>query len=234
MAACGEHRSTVIEVGPGRGSLTAHLLRRVDRLIAIEIDPGLATLLRDRFAGETRLTIVEGDALHQDFREWAPDAVCGNLPYYAATPILERAVRLGIPAVGLIQKEVADRLIAAPGTREYGYLTCSMALYADARYLFTVKPGSFQPPPKVDSAVVSLTPNHNLAGLQVEEAPFLKFLGMCFRQKRKTLRNNLSGAYPREWLEALPEASLRAEQCSLAELASLYQNLTNAPLQPSL
>ncbi len=205
--------------------MTEHLLRRVDRLIAIEIDPELTAALRARFAGEPRLTLIESDALKQDFREWAPDVVCGNLPYYAATPILERAARLGVRTVGLIQREVADRLTAQPGTREYGYLTCSIALYADVKCLFGVKPGSFQPPPKVDSAVVRLDPHQRLAELQVEAQPFLAFLAACFHLKRKTLRNNLSGTYGREILDSLPQSSQRAEQCSLAELAALYRQL---------
>jgi 16S rRNA (adenine1518-N6/adenine1519-N6)-dimethyltransferase len=227
-AACGEHAGTVIEIGPGRGALTTHLLARADRLIAIEIDPELAAGIRVRFAGEPRLTVIEGDALKQDFREWAPDVICGNLPYYAATPILERSVRLGVRTVALIQREVADRLTAQPGTREYGYLTCSVALYAQARFLFGVKPGSFQPPPKVDSAVVAFEPNTQLAALGVDAQPFLSFLAACFHLKRKTLRNNLAGQYGREVLDALPEASLRAEQCSLEALAALYRRLNPA------
>lgn len=225
VAACGEHASTAVEIGPGRGALTAHLLARVDRLIAIEIDPELLATLRERFSGEPRLTLIEGDALRQNFSEWNPDVVCGNLPYYAATPILEKSVRLGIRTVALIQREVADRLTAEPGNREYGFLTCSMALFADAKYLFAVKPGSFSPPPKVDSALIRFEPNNRVSELQVEPAPFLSFLAACFHMKRKTLRNNLSAQYLREALDAQPESSLRAEQCSLNVLAALYLRL---------
>lgn len=219
---------TVIEIGPGRGALTTHLLNRCNCLIAIEIDSDLAAGLRTRFAAEPRLTLIESDALHQEFREWSPDVLCGNLPYYAATPILERAVRSGIRTVALIQREVADRFVAKPGTREYGYLTCSTALFADAKYLFGVKPGSFQPPPKVDSAVVSFQPNLRKAELQVPEQPFLSFLASCFHMKRKTMRNNLAGTYSREVLDGIPESSQRAEQMSLEELAAFYRRLNPA------
>ena len=225
VAACGDRVPTVVEIGPGRGALTAHLLAHADRVVAIEIDPDLLSSLRVRFADEDRLTLIEGDALKQNFQEWRPDVVCGNLPYYAATPILERSVRLGIPTVALIQREVAERIVAKPGTREYGYLTCSLALFADAKQLFAVKPGSFQPPPKVDSAIIRLQPNQRLAELQIDERPFLTFLAACFHLKRKTLRNNLAGDYSRAVLDSRPESSQRAEQCSLDELAALYRRL---------
>lgn len=225
VAACGDHAGTVIEIGPGNGALTEHLLRRVDRLIAIELDQDLAAGLRLRWAAEPRLTIVRGDALNQDFAIWEPEVICGNLPYYVATPILARAVRSGAPCVALIQKEVASRIAARPGSTDYGFLTCEIGLFAEPRLLFTVKPGSFRPPPKVDSAVIRLTPRALSAELQVDPDAFLRFLSACFRHKRKTLRNNLAEAYPVDRIERLSAGSLRAEQCSLEELAAIYRDL---------
>ncbi len=225
-AACGEHAGSVVEIGPGTAALTEHLLPRVDRLIAIEIDPDLARELRDRYAHEPKLTVIHADALEQDFSLYAPDVICGNLPYYVATPLLERAARVGVPTVALIQKEVAERITAHPGTRDYGFLTCQIALFAEAKYLFSVKPGAFRPPPKVDSAVIRLNPRHRAPELGVDAEAFLRFLSECFRLKRKTLRNNLSATFPRERFDGMPQADLRAEQCSLADLAIIYRRLT--------
>ena len=225
VAACGEHPGTAVEIGPGQGALTEHLLQRADRVIAVEIDPEMIGVLAARFPVESKLTILKGDALDQDFAAWQPDVICGNLPYYAATAILLRAVRTGVRTLGLIQKEVAERITAKPGTREYGFLTCDVALFADARMLFQVKPGAFRPPPQVDSAVIALEPNMRAASLAVDVEPFRHFLSLCFQHKRKTLRNNLSGEYAREALAELPLASKRAEQCPLEELADLFRHL---------
>ena len=151
--------------------------------------------------------------------------MAGNLPYYITSPILERAVRAGAPrSVFLIQKEVAQRLAAHPGERDYGYLTVKTALFADVRLLFDVKPGAFRPPPKVDSAVVLLTPHGRDYGIADREG-FLKFLSHSFRQKRKTLRNNLFGEYGKERIDAWPEAGLRAEQLSLEKFAELFRRI---------
>jgi 16S rRNA (adenine1518-N6/adenine1519-N6)-dimethyltransferase len=226
-ATCGDHIGTVVEIGPGRGALTRCLLPRADRVIAIELDPALVTYLETEFAAEPRLTIVSGDALDQDFAAFGADVICGNLPYYVATPILERVSRAGVPAVALIQKEVAERITAQPGSRDYGFLTCNVALFAQAKYLFTVKPGAFRPPPQVESAVIRLQPHPCAAELGVPEAPFLKFLSTCFQYKRKTLRNNLAGNWPREALDALPVTSQRAEQLALTDLAALYLSLVS-------
>jgi 16S rRNA (adenine1518-N6/adenine1519-N6)-dimethyltransferase len=126
--------------------------------------------------------------------------------------------------VFLIQKEVAERLVAKPGEREYGYLTVRTALFADARLLFEVKPAAFHPPPKVDSAVVLLEPRAHDLGLPDRDA-FLRFVARCFRQKRKTLRNNLAGYYGKELVDAWPEASLRAERISLEGFAEMFRRV---------
>ncbi len=222
-AACPTGEDLVIEIGPGRGALTEKLLRRAARVVAIEIDPTLVEHLRTRFAGEPRLEIVRGDVLSTGLARWGPAPIAGNLPYYITSPILEKAIRLDVPRiVFLIQKEVAERLIASPCHREYGYLTLQTALFADARLLFEVKPGSFRPPPQVDSAVVLLTPHARDLGVGDREA-FLRFLGQCFRQKRKTLRNNLAGIYGKDTIDAWPEAGLRAEQVALEQFAEMFR-----------
>ncbi len=223
-AACGDRAARVVEIGPGKGALTAKLLPRADRVIALEIDAGLVEVLRARFAGEPNLTIEYADALTTDFAALRPSVIVGNLPYYAATAIMERT--LAFPCVYLIQKEVALRLAAAPGDRDYGYLSVRTQIQARVELLFEVKPAAFHPPPKVDSAVVRLTPRDRSADLEIGDASdFLRFAAMCFRQKRKTLRNNLTPCYPKASVDALPQAGQRAEQLSLEDLAALYRAL---------
>ena len=223
VAVCPAGEDLVIEIGPGPGALTERLLRRAARVVAIEIDATLVDRLRTRFAGEPRLEIVHADVLVTDLAQWGRAPIAGNLPYYITSPILEKTVRLDVPRiVFLIQKEVAERLIATPGHREYGYLTLQTALFAGTRLLFEVKPGSFRPPPQVDSAVVLLTPHWRDLGVGGREA-FLRFLSQCFRQKRKTLRNNLAGIYGKEAIDPWPEAGLRAEQLTLEQFAEMYR-----------
>jgi 16S rRNA (adenine1518-N6/adenine1519-N6)-dimethyltransferase len=224
-AVCPEGEELVIEIGPGKGALTEKLLQRSGRVIAIELDPLLVDYLRHKFEGETRLKVIHADVLHTDLAQWGPAPVSGNLPYYITSPILEKSVRAGAPrSVFLIQKEVAQRLVAQPNQREYGYLTVQTALFADTKMLFDVKPGAFKPPPKVDSAVILLTPHPRDYGIADREA-FLKFLSHSFRQKRKTLRNNLFAVYGKEAVDSWPEAGLRAEQIPLDKFAELFRRL---------
>jgi 16S rRNA (adenine1518-N6/adenine1519-N6)-dimethyltransferase len=213
----------VVEIGPGRGALTERLLPGVAHLTAIEIDPELITHLQSRFSAAPNLELIQGDALEADLTASHPDLIAGNLPYYVATPLIERTVRLGLPGVFLIQKEVADRFTAVPGTRDYGYLTLQTQLFAHPKLEFTVPPGAFKPVPKVDSAVISLTPHPRAAGLGIADPDaFLRFLSAAFRQKRKMLRNNLREAYP---IDGQPEAQLRAEQLPLEQFAALWHRL---------
>jgi 16S rRNA (adenine1518-N6/adenine1519-N6)-dimethyltransferase len=224
-AACPEPAGTVIEIGPGPGSLTEALLPRTRRLIAVELDSGLAAALRLRHAGDGRFTLVEGDILQTDLTPYAPAVVCGNIPYYITSPIIGHVLGLGanlLRAVFLVQREVALRLAAAPRSRDYGYLSVATQFRARVEVLFTVKAATFRPPPKVDSAVVRLTPHEGPPAADPEAFP--RFAAACFRHKRKTLKNNLSAAYPA--IAALPEASLRAEQLPIEALLDLYARLT--------
>ena len=219
----------IIEIGPGRGALTEKLLGRADRVIAIEIDGELVDALREKFRDEPRLTLVHADALETDLGQWGATAVAGNLPYYAATPIIEKTLSTGVAlqyAVFLVQKEVAARLAALPGTRDYGYLSVQTQLLADVEALFDVRPSAFRPPPKVDSTLIRLLPRNRAAELRIDDAArFLDFVKLCFRQKRKTLRNNLAAAYGKDALSGRPEAGRRAEQLTLGEFADLYLRL---------
>jgi 16S rRNA (adenine1518-N6/adenine1519-N6)-dimethyltransferase len=226
LAACGEHASTVIEIGPGHGSLTAHLLPRCDRLAAVELDRELAGALRARYAAEPKFELVEADVLQADLSRWGPAVVVGNIPYYITSPIVDRALSLGPllqRAVFLVQKEVAARLASPPGTRDYGYLSVSTQARCRARVLFAVKRGSFRPPPKVESAVILLEPLVEPVCDDLEG--FLHFVSICFRQKRKTLRNNLADVFDRARIDVLPEASGRAEQLSVGELVRIFNIL---------
>ena len=177
---CPEKSGTVIEIGPGRGALTSQLLARADRVIAIEIDPVLVQYLRAEFRDEPRLTLVEADVLKADLTQWGTATVAGNLPYYITSPILEKTLAMGEHlkrAVFLVQKEVAERLTARPGSRDYGYLSVQTQLSSTPELLFSVPAGAFRPPPKVDSAVVRLTPKSEPEPAALDREAFLQLCG---------------------------------------------------------
>ncbi len=232
-SACGERTPLVVEIGAGRGALTESLLERAEKVVAIEVDQVLVHYLRQKFRDALdagRLTLVESDILKADLSAWGRAVIAGNLPYYITSPILERLFEARgkwSRAVVLVQAEVAGRIVAQPGSREYGYLSVLVQVQARAERLFEVPRASFRPPPKVDSAVVRLEPRDPEVDFGVNDLkPFLKFTGNCFRYKRKTLRNNLAGLYEKLTVEALIGPKDRAEQLSLPELAKLFQSLT--------
>jgi 16S rRNA (adenine1518-N6/adenine1519-N6)-dimethyltransferase len=236
---------TVIEIGPGHGAITAILAARCRRLIAIELDPALAAELRFRFHNEPQMEVLEADVLEVDFGELVPPGetadVVGNLPYYITSPILLRLFAAGVNgllarAVVMMQREVAGRVSATSGCREYGLLSATTQMNARVETLFTLPPTAFSPPPDVYSTVLRLEFAPRFVELGVDAAGFDAFLRRCFAQKRKTLANNLRAAghasargYSADelraaWPAAIPPLA-RAESLALETLAALYRAL---------
>ena len=183
---------TVVEIGPGRGSLTALLAPVAKRLVLIELDRVLAARLREKYASDPRISVVEADVLTVDLGEVAggPFRLVGNVPYYITTPILFHALERPRPdrAVYLVQKEVADRIVAAAGSDDYGALSANVQALAIPKMLFRVGPGAFNPPPKVDSAVVRIDPRPDPVIAQAEERTYQRFVIDAFGMRRKQLR----------------------------------------------
>lgn len=226
---------TWIEIGAGHGEMTQFLAPRVGRVIAIETDALLLPPLRERAAREWKnVEVAGGDVLSLDLVRLAgggPFRTYGNLPYYITSPILHHAFEYAAHLESLhvvIQFEVAERIAAHPGSREYGYLSALCQFYAKPEIVFRIPPGAFQPPPKVQSALVKMTIPGERASLGVsDERGFLKFIQHCFAHKRKTLRNNLlalasAESVPRALEQAGVRADARAEQLALAQFAALF------------
>ncbi len=230
---------TVVEIGPGHGAITEILAGRCRRLIAIELDRALAGELRFRFREQAQVEIVEGDVLKCNLAEYADSGdtldVVGNLPYYITSDILLAlfaAASKGLlgRAVLMMQREVAERVAATPGSRDYGLLSATTQMYAQADALFTLPPEAFSPPPDVFSSVVRLHFAPRFAELGVDAKGFDGFLKQAFAQKRKTLANNLrfagyeGEARTQAWPKDVP-ALIRAEQMTLEQMAALYRAL---------
>jgi 16S rRNA (adenine1518-N6/adenine1519-N6)-dimethyltransferase len=224
----------VLEIGPGGGILTAELLAAgARRVIGWELDPGWAIHLRHTLPDprlSLRLSLVVGDALRIAWdRLPTPTLVAGNLPYNVATALLESLLphHAQIPrAAFLVQKEVADRIVATPGTDAYGSFSLLVAAWSRPRLLGKVKPGSFRPPPKVDSAFVGLE-LHPPPLPDTEMPAFVALVRQAFAQRRKTLRNGLAAVWGRERVEAvlaaagIPERA-RAEELGMGEFLGIY------------
>jgi 16S rRNA (adenine1518-N6/adenine1519-N6)-dimethyltransferase len=182
---------TVVEIGPGRGALTKRLSARCRRLIAIEIDRDLVRHLREDFTAEPNVEIMEGDALETDWAAVAgtPYLLAGNLPYYITTPLIFRVLATPRPtrAVLLVQKEVAARLAAIPGSSDYGALSVNVQVTSTIRAVGRVGAGSFNPRPKVDSSIVLITPLGEPLVSSGDEGPFRKFVQAAFGMRRKQL-----------------------------------------------
>ncbi|MBM4312739.1 MAG: ribosomal RNA small subunit methyltransferase A [Deltaproteobacteria bacterium] len=228
---------TVVEIGAGLGLLTAELAKKAGRVIALEIDPRLVAVLRDRFAGDERVEIIQGDVLVYDFSAACRGGrikVVGNIPYHISTPILFRLLefRSAITSMVLMfQKELADRIIARPGKKEYGILSVLFARYASAVREMTIPPSCFYPVPGVVSAVLRIILSND-AGTPEGEALFVKTVRASFARRRKTLRNNLRAAgfaedaLERVFVTAGIEGARRAETLTLGE----FQHLASALL----
>ena len=190
-----EGSETVIEIGPGRGALTELLLTRARQVIAIEYDRALAAVLRERYAGSPAVTIVQRDVLEVRFSDLTSGtfALVGNVPYYITTPIIFHGLTRPRPsrAVYLVQREVAERIVAPPGDREYGALSVNVQAMANAELLFRVPAGAFRPPPRVESGVVRIVPRTDPAVGADEEDAFRRFVQGAFGFRRKQMRRVL-------------------------------------------
>jgi 16S rRNA (adenine1518-N6/adenine1519-N6)-dimethyltransferase len=243
--------SVVVEIGPGKGALTQVLARRAHRLIAVELDRMMSTELRFRYRLQPQVEIIEADVLKLDFRtvlnrtigplndlrplKPSRARVVGNLPYYITSDILLRLFEFHEQfdvIVIMVQREVADRIAARPGSRDYGMLSATTQLYAKVENLFTLPPEAFSPPPKVHSSALRLTVAPRFVELQVKPPEFIAFLKMAFAMKRKTLLNNLKKDYGEEIIrnslkEAGARADVRAEALPLEIMAQIFRKLSS-------
>ncbi len=229
---------TVVEVGPGAGAITSALVTRAAHVVAVELDPALAAHLRNQFPAE-KLTVHQQDVLGFDFAAASAQAgqpllIFGNLPYYITSQILLKLAASHAAldkAVLMVQREVADRVTAQPGSRDYGLLSVTVQMYGPAENLLTLPPSSFSPPPDVHSSVFRWRFAPRFAEIGVEASSFPIFIRKVFAQKRKTLVNNLraAGIAPAAIATALAQAGIdsraRAEALSIETLAALSRAL---------
>jgi len=189
-------RETVLEIGPGKGVLTRRLLEKAKSVIAVELDRRLVALLRRQYADNTRLRIIHSDFMGLEPLQETGLVFVANLPYYITSPILQKIISWPDwqRATVTIQKEVANRLIAVPGTKDYGILTISVGIKAEAEKLLFVRRDAFWPKPSVDSSVVRLVPRQQPLVAPADEPRFFILLRCCFQQRRKTILNSLSAA----------------------------------------
>ncbi|WP_257300093.1 16S ribosomal RNA methyltransferase A [Haloarchaeobius sp. FL176] len=234
-------REHLLEIGAGNGALTDRLLATADHVTAIERDPNLAAFLREEFAEEReagRLTVVEGDALEVDLPEFT--ASVSNLPYGVSSPITFRLLPRNRPLVLMFQQEFAERMVAEPGTDDYGRLSVSTQHYADVELVETIPAEAFSPPPQVDSAVVRCTPRAPDYEVDDEEF-FLGFVKAVFTQRRKTMRNairntaHISGLDDADAVVEAADEELMSKRAgklppeTFAELATLAADVGRGP-----
>ena len=233
-----------LEIGPGIGVLTEQLAERADKVVSVEVDTRLQPLLAETMAGHPNFKLVLGDVLKVDLAALLkaefpgmPVAVCANLPYYITSPILMRLLEERLPIRSItvmVQKEAAQRLCAAPGTRQAGAISYAVAYYAAPELLFTVQPGSFYPAPKVTSAVIRLT-LHDTPPVQPangDERGLFRLIRAAFSQRRKTAANAVAAGLglPKPRVTAALQAAgldarLRPEQLTLADYCALQAAL---------
>jgi len=241
-----------VEIGPGIGALTEQLCRAAGSVIAVEIDQRLLPILQDTLSPYDNVEVVHGDVLKLNLKQIIADklpgyekvSVVANLPYYVTTPILMKLLEERLPLeniVVMIQKEVADRIAAKPGTKDYGSLSVAAQFYADAEVAMVVPASVFMPKPNVDSAVIKLTiRNHPPVKVDDEEF-FFRVVRVCFAQRRKTLLNNLmNGLFAKEQkdevIQLLTKAGIeparRGETLSIEEFAHLSNEIRRAAILP--
>ena len=223
----------IVEIGPGLAALTSPLIGECDALTVIELDRDLAAGLPKRVPHPERLTIIEADALKYDFTELfqedRPLRVVGNLPYNISTPLLFHLLEFGDKVKDMhfmLQKEVVDRITASPNTKEYGRLSVMIQYFCKPTYLFEVPAGSFNPPPKVTSAVFRLEPYATKPIIAKNEKALARLVSHVFTQRRKTLRNSLKGMLVEEAFEhAGVDPMARPETLTLAQFVALSDQM---------
>ncbi|MDX1335328.1 MAG: 16S rRNA (adenine(1518)-N(6)/adenine(1519)-N(6))-dimethyltransferase RsmA [Gammaproteobacteria bacterium] len=225
---------TMVEIGPGLGAMTCPLLSKIENLQVVELDRDVIPILKDNCAGKGELTIHQADALRFDFNQLSelPRSlrVVGNLPYNISTPLifhlLETADKI-LDMHFLLQKEVVERLAAKPGGGDYGRLSVMVQYRCKAENLFHVGRGAFNPPPKVESAVVRLTPYKTLPHVAKDEGLFAQIVNQAFSQRRKTLRKALQKLCSDEdFANTGIDSSLRPEHLSVADFVQLSNQVT--------
>ena len=237
--------ATILEIGPGIGVLTQELAFRYRKVIAVEIDNGLIPVLRYTLSDcpEGVVEIVHGDIMKTDIKallapafEAGKVSVCANLPYYITTPILMALLESGLPFESItimIQSEVADRLCAKAGSKEYGAITAVVDYYGEAEKLFKVSAGNFIPAPKVDSTVVRINLHKQKPYVPKDEATLFRTIRAAFEQRRKTLPNALSAGFqdvPKDKLTEIIEscghrADIRGERLAIADFVALADKI---------
>ena len=235
-----DENSNVLEIGPGLGSLTREIAKKAKRVVAVDIDAGMVRVLSDTFKETKNVTIIHKDILKTDIEEIKNTYfdgeefhACGNLPYYITAKCLLKMCESGAKSMtAMVQKEVAERLAAAPGTKEYGSITASIAYYSVPKMLFTVSKNCFYPAPDVESAIISAVLNDKT--LDINRDKYTEVLRACFAQRRKTIFNNLSSAYGKKISKDDIKAALtdtgitpetRAEMLSPETFANLAKNI---------
>ena len=235
----------VIEIGPGMGTLTYELCKRAKRVVALEIDETLLPVLSETLGEFDNVKVLLKDVLKTDLSSLCktefPDCekicVCANLPYYITSPVLTYLLESGAPLSSvtvMVQKEVADRLTASPGSAEYGALTAAVGYYGEAKKLFSVSPGSFLPAPKVESAVVRICIHERSPYADCDPKLLFSLIRTAFGQRRKTLRNTLRGLLTDREAEAVRKEierlgyppDVRGERLSVSDFADLSRAVT--------
>ena len=231
-----------LEIGPGIGTLTRELAVRSEKVVAVEIDDTLIPVLAKTLGDLPNTSVVHSDVMKLDLPAFIrehfgdePVSVCANLPYYITTPIIMRLFEGGVKFASvtvMIQREVADRICAAPGSADYGAITAAIAYYGKAEKLFRVSPGSFMPAPKVESTVIRITPHAEPPVETVDTARFFRIIKAAFAQRRKTLLNALCSEFHelgKERAAAIITASgfdprIRGEKLSCEDFAKIERN----------
>ena len=243
---CDDPHSTILEIGPGIGSLTRELAERYENVVALEIDNGLIPVLKYTLDGYKNVTVINQDVMKADlgeilapFFERGKVSVCANLPYYITTPILMKLLESGLPfeyITIMIQSEVADRLCATPGDKNCGAITAVLNYYGSPEKLFKVSAGNFIPAPKVDSSVVRIRLHKHKPYKPADEKTFFRTVRAAFEQRRKTLPNALSAVFNELSKEEISDIiaslgydlNIRGEKLGVEDFCALSDSLYRA------